>query len=94
MSLKIPEKSKDPDEILDYIIDWATRHLGDDTIASSTWAADSTRITIDSDTNTTTTTTVWLSGGTIKEYYTVTNTIITAGGRTLIQSVKIHMELH
>ncbi len=87
--MKIPDYTKDPDETLDYIINWAV-HLDDDTIASSSWAAE-TGITVDSDTNTTTTATVWLSGGTIKEFYLVTNTIVTDGGRTLEQSIRIHM---
>ena len=87
--MKIPTYSKDPDETLDYIINWAT-HLGSDTISSSSWVAE-TGITIDSDTNTTTTATVWLSGGTLGQFYLVTNTIVTDGGRTLEQSIRVHM---
>ena len=87
--MKIPTYAKDPDETLDYIINWAI-HLGSDTISSSSWAA-ATGITIDSDTNTTTTATVWLSGGTLGTYYLITNTIVTAGGRTLEQSIRIRM---
>ena len=70
---------KDPDAVLDYSIDWSD-WLGDDTIASSSWAA-STGITVDSDTNTTTAAIVWLSGGTAGENYTATNSIVTAAGR-------------
>ena len=71
---------KDPDAVLDYGFDWS-EWLGTDTIATSTWAAD-TGITIDSETETTTTTTVWLSGGTIDAEYEILNEIVTAGGRT------------
>lgn len=85
----IPDYTKDPDETVDFIINWAV-HLGSDTISSSSWAAE-TGITVDSNTNTTTTATVWLSGGTLKVYYLVTNTIVTDGGRTLEQSIRIHM---
>ena len=90
--MKIKTFTKDPDETKDFIINWALRmtRLGSDTIDSSSWIAE-TGITIDSDTNTTTTATVWLSGGTLKAYYLATNTIVTAGGRTLEQSIKIHM---
>ena len=70
---------KDPNAVLDYVIDWST-WLGTDTIASSSWSAD-TGITIDSDTNTTTSAQVWLSGGSAGRRYTVTNSIITATGR-------------
>ena len=69
---------QDADEVLDYVIDW-TGLLDGDTIATSTWTADGA--TIDSESETTTAATVWISspqgGGKI------TNTIITAGGRTL-----------
>ena len=53
---------KDPDEVLDYSIDWST-WLDSDTISSSSWTVES-GITKDSDSNDTTSTTIWLSGGT------------------------------
>lgn len=70
----------DPDAVLDYQIDWAT-WLGTDTIATSTWVVP-TGLTKGSDTKTATTATVWLSGGTVGQRYSVTNRITTAGGRT------------
>ena len=79
--------NKDPDEVLDYVIDWAAR-LGDDTVSTSTFTVP-TGITKDSDTNTDTTTTVWLSGGTAGASYAIHNQIVTAGGRTMEQSVSI-----
>lgn len=78
---------KDPNAVLDYQIDWST-WLGSDTIASSSWVIP-TGITEDSDSNTTTTATVWLSGGTAGTTYTVTNRIVTAGGRTEDRSLTI-----
>lgn len=69
----------DPDAVLDYAIDWSA-WLDDDTIVTATWEAD-TGITIDSDDNTTTLATVWLSGGTERVIYRVTNHIVTAAGR-------------
>lgn len=78
---------KDPESVLDYQIDWST-WLGSDTIASSSWVIP-TGITEDSDSNTTTTATVWLSGGTAGTTYTVTNRIVTAGGRTEDRSLTI-----
>ena len=70
---------KDPQSVLDYAIDWSS-WLGADTITVSAWVPQ-TGITIDSDTKTDTTTTVWLSGGTDRESYRVTNHITTAAGR-------------
>lgn len=71
--------TKDPEAILDYVVDWSDWLVGD-TIATSTWVADS-GITIDDDDNTTTTATVWLSGGTVGTVYEATNSIVTAAGR-------------
>lgn len=86
--LKWPQK--DPDEVLDYQIDWSAR-LGDDTIASSAWETPD-GITQDSDSNDDTTTTIWLSGGSAGESYTFTNRIVTDGGRTMDQSVKLKVK--
>jgi len=71
---------KDPNAILDYVIDWGT-WLAGDTIITSTWTAE-TGITAVSDTETATTATVWLSGGTAGSDYNVVNRIVTALGRT------------
>lgn len=89
MSLSWPYK--DPDEVLDYQIDWSPR-LGEDTIASSTWIVP-TGISQDSDSHDTMKTTIWLSGGTTDESYTLTNRIVTNGGRTMDQSVKIKIKV-
>lgn len=78
---------KDPNAVLDYIIDW-TAFLGADTISTSTWIVE-TGITKDSDTRTNTTTTIWLSGGTAGERYYLTNRIVTAGLRTEDRTIGI-----
>lgn len=82
--------NKDPDEVLDYELDWSAR-LATDTISTSSWTVPA-GITKNSDTSTTTTTTVWLQGGTVNESYTLTNRIVTAGLRTMDQSVKIKIK--
>lgn len=81
--------SKDPDELLDYQIDWSER-LGDDTISSgnsSSWDGDDDDLIIEDESHTDTTTTVWLSGGVLETRYLLTNTIWTDGGRILQQSI-------
>ncbi len=88
MSLSWPPK--DPDEVLDYEIDWSPR-LGADTILTSTWTVPAGIIKA-SDSHTTTTTTVWLSGGTLLASLELTNRVVTAGGRTMDQSVKIKIK--
>ena len=70
----------DPQAQLDYTINWAD-WLGSDTISTSTWTVES-GLTEGTNTSTSTTATIWLSGGTAGQTYSVTNRIVTAGGRT------------
>lgn len=78
---------KDPDEVLDYVVDWTARLAGD-TIGTSLWIVP-IGITDENEENDTTTTTIWLSGGTIGQTYEFVNRVQTAGGRTMDQSVKL-----
>lgn len=70
---------KDPQAVLDYVIDWSA-WLEEDTISASEWSAPD-GITVVTDSFTDTTATVWLSGGAVGESYDVTNGISTDGGR-------------
>ena len=87
---------KDPDEILDYEINWSApdgaRLSPGDTIVTSTWPVIPAGITKNSDSHTTTSSTIWLSGGTIGATYELTCRITTAGGRTHDQSVKLQVK--
>lgn len=78
---------KDAGEVLDYQIDWSDE-LGSDTISTSTWTVPG-GITKDRDTKTDTTATIWLSGGTDGASYVLVNLVVTAGGRTLEESVRL-----
>lgn len=81
------EFKKDPDAVLDYVVDWS-EWLDDDTITASEWTVPD-GIEKDSDTHTTTATTIWLSGGTLGATYTLVNHITTAAGRENDQTIKI-----
>lgn len=77
-------------EVKDYQIDWSKKLLVNgvdtgDAVSTSSWVVES-GITKDSDTKATKTTTVWLSGGTAGVEYTLTNRVVTTGGRTYEQS--------
>lgn len=76
-----------PTEVLDYTLDWEDRGLGDDTIASSTWEGSSDNFDISDTSFTDTTTTFWLTGGIAGVEYTITNTIVTSGDRTLQETI-------
>ena len=79
--------SKTPSSVLDYTVDWE-EWLVTDTIASSTWVAD-IGIIIVASSFTITTATIWVSGGTVGSNYNLTNTVVTAGGRTEIRVVTL-----
>ena len=72
--------TKDPNAVLDYTIDW-TRWLAGDQIATSEWLVPAGLAKM-ADSKTASSATVWLSGGTAGQSYTVTNRITTSAGRT------------
>lgn len=82
---------KDPDEVLDYEIDWSARLKTGDEISSAAWLAPD-GIAVDSSSHTATVVTVWLSGGTVNETYTLTSRVVTTGGRTMDHSVQLKIK--
>ena len=89
---------KDPDEVLDYELDWQDadypRLAAGETIATSTVTVTSGTVDIDSDSNDGTVVTVWLSGGTLNETCEILNRVVTSAGRTYDHSVKIRIRAH
>lgn len=84
---------KDPNEYLDYTLDWTARVTTDDAITSSTWMTPTSGgLTIASTSNASWTTTVWLSNGTIGITYQLTNRISTVFGRVMDQTCKIKIK--
>ena len=99
VDVRTPHKfpDKDPDEVLDYTIDWKDDNdpvLGTtETIVTSTWTVPS-GLTKDSDSKTTTTATVVLSGGTAKTKYQIANKIVTDSvpARTYERTVNLRVK--
>lgn len=91
---------KDPDEVLDYTIDWSSiLDASDpaDTIVASTWIVEQypngAALSIDSESEATPFTTVWLSaGGILNTIHKVTNHVTTAGGRQYERTIKIWIQ--
>lgn len=103
MSLKWP--NKDPDETLDYSIDWS-RFLGDATISSYTWFVDNAdgvktqltaggslvnNIQLVSATNTDTVTTAYIGSGTNNVMYKFTCQITDSNGLVVERSVRLRV---
>lgn len=88
--IKFPDK--DPNEELDFGLDWTQRLIVNnvaDRIISSSWAVPGGGLTITAQSFLNNDTTVWLEGGTAGQTYTVTNTVVTAGNRTMVQSATL-----
>ena len=88
MALKWP--NKDPDDLLDYQIDWS-RRLNTDTITASSWIVPAD-LTATNESHRARTTTVWLAGGILGTTYTIVNRVTTALGRIIDQSVTLTIE--
>jgi len=82
--------TKDPDAVLDYKFDWSGWLATNETISSQTTTA-STGLTVDSSsiTDTDKSVTVWLSGGTLGNTYTVRSRITTSASRTDDRTMQI-----
>jgi len=82
------EEPKDPDEVLDYQLNWATRLVPGDEILTSTWILPE-GIVRDSDEQSISDTTIWLSSGVLGATYDILNRVTTSGGRTMDQTVRL-----
>lgn len=85
----IERRYKDPDEVVNFGIDWAD-YLGTDTISGSSWAVPS-GITQVGSSFTTTQVIIKLSGGTVGSIYRISNRITTSAGETVDQSIDIEV---
>lgn len=84
--------SKDPNEVLDYAIDWSQRNLGNDVVALFEATTQSGSIVVQSSEVSKLITTIWLSGGMDGETCTILLRITTAAGRVLDETVKIKIK--
>lgn len=86
-----PDFTKDPDDILDYSFDWSAWLATNETVLTFT-ALPSPGISVNSTSNSATITTVWLSGGTAGQPYTVTHRITTNQGRQVDKTMTIRAQ--
>jgi hypothetical protein len=94
MAITFQQFSKDPDAVLDYVVDWTAWLTPiSDTISAVQWTV-ATGLTMTAQINSSKTATIWLSGGTVNKTYLVTCRITTTGGRREDQSFNIFIENH
>ena len=67
-------------EVLDYKVDWSDWLISGETISLSAFTVEA-GVTKDSETSDSSSATVWLSGGTVDEDYTIVSKITTSAGR-------------
>jgi hypothetical protein len=103
---KLSWPRKDPDEILDHLVDWTQRLYSADELAlldagETVVPADTIDISqftlppgiiAESSSNIASASKVWLSEGVEGETYLVQNRIVTAGGRTMDQTIKLKIK--
>jgi len=82
-----PDFTKDPDETLDFVLNWKAELNGDTIFTSNFLLPDG--LTEASSSNTTNTATIFVSGGTSGLIYRITNRIVTIGGRTRDRTVNV-----
>lgn len=89
--------SKDPDEVLDYELDWADETTGPrlvtgETLLTSDFSVVEGDVVINSELFTADgITTVWLSGGTVGTLCKILNRVTTSGGRTYDQTARLRI---
>lgn len=81
-------RAKDPDEVVDYDVNWADQLAEGETISTSAWTVPA-GITKNSDSISSARTIIWLSGGTAGEVYECVNRIVTSAARTFDQTCKL-----
>jgi hypothetical protein len=86
---------KDPDAVLDYMVDWGAEYLGGDAIAESRWEVSPTEsggAEVSGSAYDYLTATVQVSGGIPGKLYRVTNSIVTASGHEDRRSIMLRVE--
>lgn len=82
--------AKDPNEILDYSIDWSARLRGNDLITASSFTVSNTaNLAIVANSFNNSVTTVWLAAGSPGRVAEITNHITTSAGRQFQESVTL-----
>ena len=92
VALQSVDAIKSAGATLDYSIDWSALISGTETINTSTWVANSTDITIVSNSISNTSTSVFISGGRNAYYYELKNTIQTDQNRVFVRLFSIGVQ--
>lgn len=95
MSNRLAAYIQDPEDVLDYTVDWSHWLETGDTLVDSTWTSSSVNMALSDDSFTTTTATVWVTFGVDAEegdQYEAVNHITTDDGRQKDRTLFIKVE--
>lgn len=81
--------NQDPDDRLDYGIDWSGLLRPDEAITDVTWSVAPEGLTVEEGELVGAVAVVWLSGGTVRTDYRVKCQVETDGGRRITRSVRL-----
>lgn len=84
--------AKDPNDVLDYSIDWTALLIGGETVSTASWSVSPSGLTIGTTAISSPNTSAWLSGGTAGVQYAVTCQIDTSASRSYERTVLISVE--
>jgi hypothetical protein len=86
---------KDPDAVLDYMIDWGAEYLGDDQILESEWSIvpdEAGGLSVNGNAFDGTTATVTVAGGLAGKLYRLVNRVVLGSGRIDDRSLTVRVE--
>ena len=86
---------KDPQAVLDYLVDWGVEYLGSDALARSSWSVSPVEpngAEVVSSAFDHLTSTVQIGGGVPGNVYRLTNSVMTACGREDCRSIILRVE--
>jgi len=83
--------NKDPDEVLDYQVDWSARLEGVETVLISTFTTTGSVVIDSAGFTSQGIATVWLSGGVAGDMCEVRNHIVTTFGREYDETVRLRI---
>lgn len=87
--MSIRRFTKDPDAVLDYTVDWSDWLIPGDWIISVVASVSPAGLVVDYTSWTDDLAIVWLSGGSVGVRYSVTVSVVTAGGREDSRSIAV-----
>lgn len=83
-------ESKDAVDVVDYGINWAGILSSGEEVSTSTWTIPD-GLTSNTETNDGEITRIFIGGGTLNAFYDLVNVVVTSGGRTFKETLRLYI---